>query len=131
MPTLNDRYWAPGGNPDLRPETAWSADLDQVTQRFIDYHQSMTKLEAQSGRQWMTLDLEQLLHDPGAAQAALFAFLELDPARVPMKFIDALEARADRLRRTINLWKSYRPQLGQLHEALKAAQAMQWTPQSA
>ena len=26
MPTLNDRYWAPGGNPDLRPETAWSAD---------------------------------------------------------------------------------------------------------
>ncbi len=27
MPTLNDRYWQLGGNPDLRPETAWSADL--------------------------------------------------------------------------------------------------------
>ncbi|MDT7855736.1 TonB-dependent receptor [Rubrivirga sp. S365] len=26
MPTLNDRFWQPGGNPDLRPETAWSAD---------------------------------------------------------------------------------------------------------
>jgi len=30
MPTLNDRFWAPGGNPDLRPETAWSADLGAV-----------------------------------------------------------------------------------------------------
>ncbi len=30
MPTLNDRYWQPGGNPDLRPETAWSADLGAV-----------------------------------------------------------------------------------------------------
>ena len=26
MPTLNDRFWQPGGNPDLRPETAWSVD---------------------------------------------------------------------------------------------------------
>lgn len=26
MPTLNDRYWRPGGNPDLRPEQGWSAD---------------------------------------------------------------------------------------------------------
>ena len=26
MPTLNDRFWQPGGNPDLRPERAWSAD---------------------------------------------------------------------------------------------------------
>ncbi|WP_412069527.1 TonB-dependent receptor plug domain-containing protein [Rubrivirga sp. IMCC43871] len=30
MPTLNDRFWAPGGNPDLRPETALSADLGAV-----------------------------------------------------------------------------------------------------
>ena len=33
MPTLNDRYWQPGGNPDLRPETAWSADLGAVLTR--------------------------------------------------------------------------------------------------
>lgn len=33
MPTLNDRFWAPGGNPDLRPETALSADLGAVWAR--------------------------------------------------------------------------------------------------
>ena len=26
MPTLNDRFWQPGGNPDLLPERAWTAD---------------------------------------------------------------------------------------------------------
>ncbi|GAA4409826.1 TonB-dependent receptor plug domain-containing protein [Nibrella viscosa] len=26
VPTLNDRYWRPGGNPDLRPETGWSQE---------------------------------------------------------------------------------------------------------
>jgi outer membrane cobalamin receptor len=26
MPTLNDRFWAPGGNPDLRPESGVTAD---------------------------------------------------------------------------------------------------------
>ena len=26
MPTLNDRFWAPGGNPDLRPERGVTAD---------------------------------------------------------------------------------------------------------
>lgn len=25
-PTLNDRFWRPGGNPDLRPERGWSID---------------------------------------------------------------------------------------------------------
>ncbi len=25
-PTLNDRYWQPGGRPDLRPERGWSVD---------------------------------------------------------------------------------------------------------
>jgi len=27
VPTFNDRYWQPGGNPDLRPERSWGADL--------------------------------------------------------------------------------------------------------
>ncbi|MPM38133.1 Vitamin B12 transporter BtuB [bioreactor metagenome] len=27
MPTMNDLYWAPGGNPDLKPEDAWMADM--------------------------------------------------------------------------------------------------------
>lgn len=26
-PTFNDRFWQPGGNPDLRPERGWTADL--------------------------------------------------------------------------------------------------------
>lgn len=26
MPTLNDRYWLPGGNPDLQPERGWTVD---------------------------------------------------------------------------------------------------------
>lgn len=26
MPTFNDRFWMPGGNPDLRPERGWSTD---------------------------------------------------------------------------------------------------------
>ncbi|HEX7411558.1 MAG TPA: TonB-dependent receptor [Bacteroidales bacterium] len=25
-PTLNDRYWQPGGNPDLKPETSWNGE---------------------------------------------------------------------------------------------------------
>ncbi len=27
IPTLNDLYWIPGGNPDLRPENGWSQEL--------------------------------------------------------------------------------------------------------
>lgn len=28
FPDMNDRYWSPGGNPDLIPETAWSLALE-------------------------------------------------------------------------------------------------------
>lgn len=27
LPTMNDKYWIPGGNPDLKPEQGWSQDL--------------------------------------------------------------------------------------------------------
>lgn len=27
VPTLNDRFWIPGGNPDLLPEESWSGEL--------------------------------------------------------------------------------------------------------
>ncbi|MFZ2900809.1 MAG: TonB-dependent receptor [Saprospiraceae bacterium] len=27
LPTLNDRFWMPGGNPDLLPESGWSQEL--------------------------------------------------------------------------------------------------------
>jgi outer membrane cobalamin receptor len=26
-PTFNERYWLPGGNPDLKPESGWGSDL--------------------------------------------------------------------------------------------------------
>jgi iron complex outermembrane receptor protein len=26
VPTLNDRYWVPGGNPDLKPENSWNME---------------------------------------------------------------------------------------------------------
>lgn len=29
-PTLNERYWQPGGNPDLQPELSWNGDLSLV-----------------------------------------------------------------------------------------------------
>jgi iron complex outermembrane receptor protein len=27
IPTFNDRFWVPGGNPDLKPEDSWSEEL--------------------------------------------------------------------------------------------------------
>lgn len=27
VPTLNDRFWVPGGNPDLEPEKSWSGEI--------------------------------------------------------------------------------------------------------
>ncbi|MGM0572364.1 MAG: TonB-dependent receptor [Bacteroidota bacterium] len=27
LPTMNDKYWSPGGNPDLKPEQGWSQDV--------------------------------------------------------------------------------------------------------
>ncbi|MDP5170816.1 MAG: TonB-dependent receptor [Bacteroidia bacterium] len=43
LPTLNDRYWLPGGNPDLKPETGvqgqlgFSGKLSRITWRFNGY----------------------------------------------------------------------------------------------
>lgn len=35
IPTLNDLYWNPGGNPDLLPESGYSGDLGMVLQRIV------------------------------------------------------------------------------------------------
>ena len=40
LPTLNDLYWNPGGNPDLLPEQGWSQDLG------LEYEHQ------QEGQQW-------------------------------------------------------------------------------
>jgi vitamin B12 transporter len=31
LPTLNDRFWNPGGNEDLQPETGWSEEATLIT----------------------------------------------------------------------------------------------------
>ena len=36
LPTLNDKYWQPGGNKDLKPEHGWSGELGLGY--IIDYH---------------------------------------------------------------------------------------------
>jgi len=33
MPTMNDLYWVPGGNPDLKPEDAWMTDMTVVVDK--------------------------------------------------------------------------------------------------
>ncbi|MGB0864078.1 MAG: TonB-dependent receptor plug domain-containing protein [Saprospiraceae bacterium] len=30
LPTLNDKFWQPGGNPDLLPESGWSQEISTV-----------------------------------------------------------------------------------------------------
>lgn len=35
IPTLNDMYWLPGGNPDLKNETGYTAELGMVTEDLI------------------------------------------------------------------------------------------------
>lgn len=45
VPTLNDRYWVPGGNPELEPESSWSgeAGLQYVfSQNNFSFDQQIT-----------------------------------------------------------------------------------------
>lgn len=36
IPTLNDRFWQPGGNPNLKSEKGWSADLGVKNVSYLD-----------------------------------------------------------------------------------------------
>jgi|GEM_PF-1622875 len=42
MPTMNDLYWVPGGNPDLKPEDAWMTDMTIVVEKshLLNYSQN-------------------------------------------------------------------------------------------
>jgi iron complex outermembrane receptor protein len=46
FPDLNDRYWNPGGNPKLRPETGWTVNLGNTLKIFPD-SESKEQLNAQ------------------------------------------------------------------------------------
>jgi vitamin B12 transporter len=34
LPSMNDLFWQPGGNPDLKPEDAWSSEAGVILQPF-------------------------------------------------------------------------------------------------
>lgn len=38
LPTMNDRFWRPGGNPELSPEIGWSQELGLVTEKSEGQH---------------------------------------------------------------------------------------------
>jgi iron complex outermembrane receptor protein len=45
IPTLNDMYWIPGGNPELKPEENYTADLAlevQLKNDLFNFHSSLT-----------------------------------------------------------------------------------------
>lgn len=39
LPTLNDLYWSPGGNPELKPEEGWSQELGLTWRQKFKGHQ--------------------------------------------------------------------------------------------
>lgn len=43
QPTLNDLYWLPGGNPDLRPEEGYTTDMS------VEYSRTMGRFFASAG----------------------------------------------------------------------------------
>lgn len=48
VPTLNDRFWEPGGNPDLLPEESWNTESG-LHWKFKKFEQSLTGY-------WMDVD---------------------------------------------------------------------------
>ena len=44
MPTLNDLYWLPGGNPDLLPEDGFSYEAGLVYQKLLKKHKLHTEI---------------------------------------------------------------------------------------
>ena len=44
IPTMNDLYWGKGGNPDLRPENGWGAEVGLV--QVINYHKAKNTMTA-------------------------------------------------------------------------------------
>ncbi|MEZ4986600.1 MAG: TonB-dependent receptor [Saprospiraceae bacterium] len=61
IPGLNDLYWIPGGNPDLRPETAWSQQAGisrQTAYKRMNWHWNIAVFNRQTNHwiQWAQLE---------------------------------------------------------------------------
>lgn len=71
-PTLNERYWQPGGNPDILPENAWGTELGnelnfgkphwQSTTLFSVYYQRVNQwiLWQPFGNFWAPVNLQEV-----------------------------------------------------------------------
>lgn len=46
IPTFNDLYWVPGGNPDLEAENGWSEDLGLSFQKSFNSHSLTAEISA-------------------------------------------------------------------------------------
>ncbi|MCC5920644.1 MAG: TonB-dependent receptor [Cyclobacteriaceae bacterium] len=46
VPTLNDRFWSPGGDPNLRPEDAWSVETGFRLEKKFSNHLWSTEVTA-------------------------------------------------------------------------------------
>lgn len=50
IPTFNDRFWAPGGNPDLLPESGWSQEMTlcyELKKSFLKFNAGVTAFNKQ------------------------------------------------------------------------------------
>lgn len=61
LPTLNDLYWQPGGNPDLKPEQGWSEEvgmeiLKEKDHRIYKYEFTFFNRNISDWVQWAIVD---------------------------------------------------------------------------
>lgn len=60
VPTLNDRYWQPGGNPDLLPETSWNEEIGyslhlQKAKSKLKFNVSVYNIVTSNLIQWVAI----------------------------------------------------------------------------
>ncbi|WNJ19501.1 TonB-dependent receptor domain-containing protein [Pontibacter sp. G13] len=80
MPTFNDWYWNPGGNPDLRPETGWSQEAFVSWDRSLDTRSFAVKTTAFNSqvKDWIIWLPQGAFWSPENIQQVWSRGLELD-----------------------------------------------------
>ena len=54
IPSLNDLYWLPGGNPDLAPENAWSAEISwSMNRKYWKLQSALYSRRTDNWIQWL------------------------------------------------------------------------------